>query len=459
MYTLDFLSPYTLVAAGGAWLFAVLLGWQAVRPEAAGGRLRTWLLCAGVGLPLLLFVYAVCTLAINVPISDDYDAFLAYFVRTPPERVTHLFAFHNEHRIFFVRALAEAIYAGCGSFDFRCMILAGNALFLTYAWLIFARLNRHGLQVAAWVIPIAWALLSILMYENMLWALTSVQSNSVLLFAWLALLCLERRRQPVFFVLALGAAILCTYTSGGGLFVWFCMAGMLLKQACAPAGDAPREARWPAVARAAVFAVVAAVSIACYLRGFPSQEGRPLQAALQHPLNVLAYAAFFCGAPLQFPALAFPAGVVVGLLAGLLLLRTPRIRDDVTFFFLAFLLCAVASASIFRSSLGIDQGLSFRYRVIAVSIWIAVAVLVHEQFPRLREMRLRWAAAGLIALSVFLNLSAYLLAYPQLVTRRDRFLEGIRCWPADETRLVHPEPAKASKILRDSVARGTYVMP
>ena len=449
MYTLQLFTPYSLIAISCAGLFSFAVGWIVWASGCGLSRLRLAVLTFAVILPFVLFILAVATLSINVPFWDDYDAILGYLVRTPSERMGHLFAFHNEHRIAFARLVVEAIYRLTGTFDFRVMIYAGNALFLLYVALLLRRLTWHAVVPSWWVVPVAWSLLSILMYENMLWALTSVTSNAVLLFAWLSLLSLERGGRAGWFAASLAFGVLSTFTSGAGLFIWFCMAGMIAK-------------RWYfegvrlSPAKLALLVVVAGVAVAGYLHGFHGQGEGALGKALTHPLNVFTYAALFCGASMHFPALAFPCGIGVMVVAFLLLFWVGRIRDNVTFFFLGFLLCSVFSAALFRCGDLPTQALSFRYRVIAVSILVCCGLLVYEQVVQPFKRDTRRLCAVMAAFCIFGNLSAFLLAYPQLVARRDRQLEGIKNWPSDCSGLVYPDTKRASEVLENSVKSGVY---
>ncbi len=451
MYTVDLLTPYGLLAAFGAALAGALAGlwvWRAWGREGLFRSPAAWLLA---GAPLALFVFAVATLAVDVPYWDDYDALLGYLSR--PARLAHLFDLHNEHRIVTVRAVAEALLRVCGRFDFRAMIAVGNLLFLAYVALLVRRLFfvRGGLPLP-WLVPALWALLSILMYENMLWALTAVQSNAVLLFAWLALWGLERagRGGWGWFAFSLANAWLCTYTSGSGLFVWFCLAGMALK-------------RWRldgarlCPAQAAVLAAAGAVTVAGYLRGFAGGGGAG--AALAHPGRVLAYAALFCGGAFHAAPLALPAGACVLGFAAWQVLRLPRVRENAVFFFFGFLLCAGCAAALFRSGEAAGQALSFRYRVVAVSILLCCGALAYRQAPAWLLRYARPACALVTAACVWMNLAAYLLAYPQLAARRDRLVEGVRAWPERCGGLVYPDTSLAGEALRRSVEAGVYRPP
>ena len=450
MYTIHFLTSYSLVAIAFACLCAVVVGWALWASGGGSARVRPAVLTSACIVPFALFVFAVVTLSVNVPYWDDYDAILSYLAQPFPQRMSHLFAFHNEHRIVFVRVVMEAVYGLCGTFDFRAMIYVGNALFLLFVGLVLHRLKRNAVEPRWWCIAVAWSLLSILMFENMFWALTSVQNNAVLLFAWLALLCLERGRRHVgWFFAALTFAVLCTYTSGSGMFIWPCMAGLFAKTGF-------YDGERPSPLKLVVLGLVAVAAVAYYLHGFQGQGQGALEKAFAHPFRVFTYAALFCGASMNFPSLAFPLGMCVFVFAGFLLFSLKRVRDNVTLFFLCFLLLSAMSAALFRCGDTLTQALSFRYRVIAVSIIVCCGMLAYEQWAKPFSRYARPVCAAVTAFCIFMNLSAYLLSYPQLVARRDRHLAGLHAWPADCSGLVYPDTARASAVLQKSVESGAY---
>jgi len=449
-----------------SFVISMMVGW-AVGATGTGNQ-KSWIrratILTGWVLPFVLFVFTVLTFSVNVPYWDDYDAILSYLLYPMPDRMKHLFAFHNEHRIMFVRLVVEVVYAIRDVFDFRLMIYLGNTLFLIYVLCVWYRFKQYGTQAKKWFMPAAWALLSILMYENTLWALTAVHSNAVLLFAWLSLLCLERKREKNigWFLLSLFFAFLCTYTSGSGLFIWFCMAGMLLKQRFLDftTEEEKQRPRVEWVVKLMFLSLIAMGSIGFYLSGFKGAGESPLTVFLRNPFGICAYGIMFCGAALHFPFLAFPAGLCVVGLVVVFILRVPRIRDNVVFFYLCFLLCAIGSAALFRGAdSGVIQALSSRYRIIAVSVLICSGLLAYEQFGCFFRWDMRFAYTGVTVFIVFLNISASLLAYPLLQAKCRSRVEGIKKWPEDNSGLIYPDRGKASRILLESVQCGSYFPP
>ena len=84
-------------------------------------------------IPAIFHLLLIVKLTVNIPRWDDYDVFLNYLNSTNKERLHLLFSQHNEHRIAFVRIVAEIMYQLFGRIDFRLLIFFGNsALFVIY---------------------------------------------------------------------------------------------------------------------------------------------------------------------------------------------------------------------------------------------------------------------------------------------------------------------------------------
>ena len=457
-------TVWLYVSGGIAFVVALAFGWSVAY------KAREYLpvpvrLLRGLSwyLPVALFGYAVVSLSVNVPVWDDYDALLSYLALPGNARVSHVFDFHNEHRIAIVRGVAELVMlAGGGVFDFRGMICVGNLIALAYAFLLVRKLPP------AWGAAFLWAFLSLLTYENMLWALTAVQSNAVLFFAWVSLFCLERAqwiscgtgvslKAGLLFSGVLVSAVFCTLTSGSGLFIWPCLGLFLVGHWWQEKTDRVARATFP-IWRLACVVLVGAIVWGLYLRGMPPSGNAEGEPVWRHPFTALAYGIVFCGGIAHFLPLACLAGVCVVAAVVYVLPKFRQCRDQTTLCFLLFLLCAAGSATLFRSSFGIEQALSFRYRVIAVSIAWCCCVLLNERWSGQWDSLIRWGSAGFTFCCVFLNLAAYFIGYPLLAERRDNLMAGIRKWPEISADLSYPSNRldHADGILKECAVRGIW---
>jgi hypothetical protein len=449
MYTIDLFSSYVLLSCVATLFFAAAIAFCVYQTPSSFRRLSTFVLWAALIIPFLLFIHAVERFGINVPYLDDYDAFLAYFLKPMSERINVLGACHNEHRILFVRLIAEGIYAVKGTLDFRWIIFIGNGFFLLLTALFLKELKKHSVFFW-WSIPFSWAFLSILLFQNMLWAITAVQSNCVVLFAYLAFKGMEVNT-PRTFLYALLSALLATYTSGAGMFVWPCLLVMLLKVSWVDHGTV-------GISKYMALLFIATVAIGLYFIGFSSASSSHISFTANFFMKVLLFAATFCGAALHFFLPSLLVGIAVMAFAVYLLFNLKRIRNNGILFFLLYLLMTAGTAALFRcEEFGVEGALGFRYRINSLCILFCCGLLAQELFVLpIRYCRHLCAMAtfGFVAL----NLVAYLIAYPQLITRKENQLKGLSTWKTDPSGLVYHTNrlAYAQHLLEASKKSGTF---
>lgn len=450
-YSINIFSWYGMFAcalAGSFAVFGLLVVWRALA-HSASRLTRAGLLCL-VLLPFLLFIHAVLRFALNVPMADDFDAFLRYFTNPFPARLMNVAALHGEHRIATVRGTAELLCQLHGSVNFRWIECVGNTLYLAFFLLVLRHMHQR--QVAIhWFIPTAWMFLSILLYENMLWAITAIQSNCVVLFAFLSIdfACKNKR---AFFLGALLFGILGTYTSGAGMYIWPTLALLLIKMRFID------HLRIPPM-RFVLLAGVALITIGLYFWNFHVPSANEKLAFAQEwtfVVKVAIYLTAFCGSAAHF----FPAACMLGLLilsaAVYLLFQVRSIKDNLFFMFLLYLLGTALTASLFRVfSCELEQSVSFRYRINSLCIMLCIAML----FKDLQILRIFSRASfcsGLTFLCIGFNLVAYLLAYPQLIVRDHALRDGLKTWTSDLSGIRYHDKEDARKLLIKTQASGIY---
>lgn len=451
MFEMLVFSRMTIILLSLAMGFALIMGWLVYRQDHPFRGWHSLIVSFGFLLPVILFLVAVVLIGVNVPYWDDYDVFLRYLVIPPSERVLQIFNFHNEHRIFTTRVVGEIVYLENGAMNFKYVMYVGNAILLLLLGLFVSRFR--GIEKRGWLffMPCLWLFLDLLNHQNMFWALTSVQSNSVLLFGFLALVSLDRGPSWGWLLTGLFCAFLCTYSSGSGVLIWPCMAGLLV----ADRFFRVEPRLWKGY-QVTAFILVALVSLGGYFRGFAGKGGESnLSVLIENPLRVIDFFLTFCGgaSPLRFPALAL--GVAI---AGLILylgLRFSRVRDYPAFFFLLFLLGAGISAAVFRSQEGIENALSSRYRVVAVSIFSSAMLLSLDAFRTPSQWR-SVICAFLCTGAIALNLSSSILSWHLQLERSEKLVNNILLWPDTDIGLRSPDVDQASQTLDKAVESGVY---
>ena len=416
-----------------------------------------------LSVPPLFLVFCWAMISVNIPEMDDYDAVLGHLVLQFPDCFVDLAVPHNEHRIALTKLVADVILFVKGTFDFRWMMLCGNFLLMAYGflwWKVFRTGNRQRELIG---VGILWLLLSLANRENIFWGMTSIQNVAVMLFAFLS------------FVLANGAgacrlslgilcAVVATFSSGGGMFVW---PSLLV---CEWFGKRRRK-------HLAAMLVAAAAIAVLFMFVLPSRTAPPyvvqdvpspgetvlanttimnfsVQITPMFVVRHIGYAASLF-VSLMGGATAFPwACLVFGCVV--LALMLPIAADfrqragDPVFGFLVFLIANAIPCAVFRASEFMPQVPS-RYCIVSISILASTLYLTKLRLPS------RQIALALVAFAVCCNF----YWFGKMTQRAENLRKNFAMWPADKSGLYYPEDRldSVSSVLADCITRGIYVPP
>ena len=181
-----------------------------------------WLLV--LTLPVATLVVLLAFFSVDAPFSDDYDAILSYLVKPFPERLLHLWDFHNEHRIVTARIVFECVYFIFNEINFRACMIVGAVFLLGYGLLFWFVFKKAGDFAKLYYIPCFWLIVSALHNDNVCWAMTSVSNVPVLFWTLLGIAIFANRRCYANRWLGVcggvACAVLATFSTGGGLFSW-----------------------------------------------------------------------------------------------------------------------------------------------------------------------------------------------------------------------------------------------
>ena len=415
-------------------------------------------------LPVITLVWMVLHCSAPVPKHDDYDAILSYLNIPQEERLWHIADFHNEHRIFTARLAFEVVVRVMGYFDFTVCMMIGAAFLFGYA-LLFRRLFAFsGLGVKVLGFSFFFLIASFLNYDNVCWAMTSVSNVPVHFWALLALFFAAKRKRVTCFVLSLLCAILATFSTGAGMSVWGALVVMVIHDRLRKYGDwksfllnvkqAVRLDGSSAV-RFCVGSAVCLCSVCLYFHGFRSVSdgyGFSIRQAL------LTFAAL-SGAIVPVWPIALFIGFGLILAVGWIICCMPRIRNVTAMAFLAYLLAGVLGAALFRSYDPLVV-LACRMRIIPISILGTVVVLLAELLPFSETSMRRIAVVVFIGSLVYLT-AFTVVAYPALMSQKERLLDGIRVWPEDYSGLCYDscDLKRIDGVLHQSVDQGIYHLP
>ena len=411
--------------------------------------------------PVLIFVGCWFFLTVNVPYWDDYGAFIKYFSEPWPDRWQHLFDFHNEHRIVTTRLIADALVAiNGGTFNLKAMMAVGNRIQLAYAcaWLILFRKSRFGIVAG---IPVLWLLTSFIHYENSCWALCSVQNVIVVALSFSACLLFAKRGQSqVAFAGALLCGVAATFSSGGGLLVWPSLIAMEVAEPITEAGswrnglaDIAAHIKTSA-ARLSILTSIAAISICCYLHGFPGGTTEQISDVAMRAINgALFFVAFLGGVVPLYPA-ALALGIALLPFVVFIVIRYPRIRHPEVFWFMSVGIATMLSATIFRSA-DPHAAVSSRYCIVSCSIFASIFFLCIEVIP-LPEKIARWGLPVMTGGIVLYTVAFLVVGAPLFAQRNELMRRNILTWPNHIEGLRSAAPEIDSVYLQKCVKRGVY---
>ncbi|RAK00250.1 hypothetical protein LX87_01950 [Larkinella arboricola] len=171
--------------------------------------------------PILVYGWVFSRYAINIPKFEDHTlkAFLLNLEKAGSvhEWVYEFFRQHNEHRIVYDRIITWLDYNLTGKLNYIHLMVVGN-LSLVLLLAVFVRaLQKTG--AAVWMaLPVALLLFNLSQWENMFWAMASLQNFTVVALALATFYALAFKNRVGW--TAIGLAVVATITSGNGLLIW-----------------------------------------------------------------------------------------------------------------------------------------------------------------------------------------------------------------------------------------------
>lgn len=192
-------------------------------------KLITYLL---ILLPIAGFYIFVFQNAFNIGWNDDWhgiEGFLASWMQqeTISDKITLLFSQMCEHRILYVRLSTLFCYHVFGEVNYKILMLMGVSYLLILPF-VFYRVVREIDVKLSYLIPVIFIIFNIQPVENIFWAITSLQPNTVIIFGlWgFALLIFYKRKWA--FYLAILLFFLAMFTNGNGMFAFLAAIPLVL---------------------------------------------------------------------------------------------------------------------------------------------------------------------------------------------------------------------------------------
>ena len=161
--------PQTTSAAAAPFRYPVWAGWLYA--------------VAGTAVPVAALAWAWAMLAVDVPKWDDH-ALKAFLVALETETsplgwFRQVVKQHNEHRIAYDRLLTWADYSVFGKLSFKRLMIYGDLSLLALVGLFGVLLRQYIKPWYLFLPPVALFIVSLAQWENLYWALSSIQNFSI----------------------------------------------------------------------------------------------------------------------------------------------------------------------------------------------------------------------------------------------------------------------------------------
>lgn len=316
----------------------------------------------------------LCRYAVDFPYRDDFNAILEPMLQMQaahsyPQVLLIAMKQHNEHRLVFAKAVQFLLFRAEGRVDFRTLIVAGNLGLVALCAALLSGVRKQ--LPSSHVLAIAPLLIfSPLQGGQAIWAMACLSNFWVLAFAGWALFLLT---QPCKWALVAACllAVLAAFTSGQGLFCF--VAGL--------AGLAMQRYWRKTLAWLGVFGLTTMIYFNGYAHPhdlpmefsarsvvfFPTITGAAVSSPLCHLLDRFA-GGDQAGEARSFLPLRCAIGLVMLAMVANLWVRNYHRRNSFLPAFLLYLVMLCVSASLTRSSLGLQVATDMHYNIISLLI-------------------------------------------------------------------------------------------
>ena len=306
-------------------------------------------------IPVIGFHFLILSqYARNIPSYDDYDAILKFISEFQnssfSEKLSLLFAHHNEHVILLLRIILIINAYLFGGINFYALIVVGNIILAAIAFITFFLYNKN--QQPYLFIPLFILVLNLNSYENIFWAMASIANFGVILLALISFYFISQKNTTSFFI-GLIVALITTFSNGNGLLTLFIGLGILLYNRTS-------------LKYIGIWIVTSTIALTGFYWGYETVEHRPgiistlindLDKVIIHFFIMLGNAASGWRLPLQ---------IISGILASLTLLYlfyNYRNLNISALAFLSFLVLSCAAISLARGGFGIWWANTSRYMI------------------------------------------------------------------------------------------------
>lgn len=440
-------------------------------------------------IPIILFYTISIRYSINVPWFDDIDCLPRFLVdwldtNTLSGKMQVLFRPTNEHRIVAARLVLLVQQTLMGTLNFRVMAFLGNLSVLGIFWLVVLNFRKTDTRLL-WLLPAALLIFNLQYYAMTFMTIMTLQYQLVIFLSFLSFHYLAKGT-PLALGIAVGVALLDTFSMGNGMMVW--PSGVVLLAF---------QGRWKHLG---VWTLLGGLAIFAYFSGYDFVQGNEKGFAyiLANPIKVLAGLLAMVGGIFDiFPTLPFLYRMLLPFLMGGLMLgfgiywlalifsRSPvwNVKIKTSFFekyfpkntdpapgqnatnafwlgALAYLLSSIALVVFFRTRFNYELVLWSTYKIYPAT---AAAICYLLLISLVSSSRKKYVFGGTLVLGLLAWGSSYYHYIPEAATIRKTRLafafnqrhNGIGLGASKGTSF---EPVVVNTLKRTE-ARGVYTLP
>jgi hypothetical protein len=395
-------------------------------------------------IPFVVYSLRIIRYAANVPLQDDYDAALAFtntFIRLPKsaDQIALLFSQHNEHRIVLDHVVFLSNYYLLHEINFKLSVLIGNLGWILTTIMLVSYFHKEYHLSLAQLVPIPYLLLSFTHWENMFFAMASIQNYWFMFFSVAFIICLSKHK-PLWFCALFPMAL---FTSGGGIVLY-------------PLGNLflVLQRRWRSFGW---FFVLSSSCMLLYSYHYHKPPHHPsIPGAVLTPLKTTAHFFYFWGNIAPFEHIPLLIGIVLCSLSFYLVVR----RHGSSFFQLTigFIALIAIATTLTRSGFGSRQALSSRYSLFPlVGMACVYTCIIASLSKRIALSRVVLVCAILGATS-FWGIVAFYFQHNGFFQEMqgERVASMVAFSNGDKGRLLYPDRERAARILHDAEQTHIY---
>ena len=377
-------------------------------------------------LPALIFYLFFFKFGVNAPYADDISAVNAMVIRffngqdTWWDKLLLLFSQCNEHRLFYLSAVAVIQFAIMGEINFLVLDLIGGLASFGILLVFYRMILKYNYPL--WlIIPISFFLFNLSYFQNIFWTVCALQHNTLPFMILLVIIVLSGKVETSSFFWSLFFAFFAVFTSGNGFLIFIAALPLL----------------WRYSSKYVVFWLLSGV--ACFLLYMsdyehPYQRGNLLENAFQIKAILGTFfvylgsfsSVFFFGMHPMRTNISFVLGLVMFL--SILVIywknRSQLLKENTPYLTLStiflFVFGTVGLYSLARANEAIESVYESRYAINTTIFLIAFVLLISP--TKNSFIKLKWS---LFLISGAFFISSYLSRLVAVVNFSNELAAGV----------------------------------